>query len=102
MKLGEQLSKASDQIVDLILKTPDVEQKKALREELTKILDLTGKLVEINVDQNTEVYKQAGMALADANESLMNAIEEIEDVAETIHKIAKAIDLAAKVAGTAI
>ncbi|MGR9100579.1 MAG: hypothetical protein ACU826_08430 [Gammaproteobacteria bacterium] len=102
MKLGEQLSKASDQIVDLILKTPDVEQKKALREELTKILDLTGKLVEINVDQNTEVYKQAGMALADANESLMNAIEEIEDVAETVHKIAKAIDLAAKVAGTAI
>ena len=99
MKLGEQLSKASDLILDLMLATRDIQRKKELRKHLTVILTITGMLVEKNVNQNTEKYKAATKAFTDANKAIKDAIKDIEKVAKTIERVAKAVDLAAKVAG---
>ncbi|OQW39849.1 MAG: hypothetical protein A4S08_06435 [Proteobacteria bacterium SG_bin4] len=101
MKLGEQLSRASNLIVDLIEATNDIDQKKKLRNYLTIILDISGKLVDEIINSDTEKYKQANNAFEEANGKIEEAIEDIKKVAETINKIAKAIDLAAKVADTA-
>lgn len=100
MKLGEQLSRASDLIVDLIEATNDVDEKKKLRNYLTKILKISGELVDKIINSDTEKYKQASKAFEEANVKIKEAIEDIEKVAETINKIATAIDLAAEVAGT--
>lgn len=101
MKLGEQLSKASDLIVDLIEATNDVNKKKELRKYLKIILDISGELVDKTISSDTEKYKKASDAFEEANIKIKEAVEDIEKVAETINKIAKAIDLAAEVAGTA-
>jgi len=102
MKLGEQLSRASDLIVDLIQATNDINKKKELRNYLTKILDISGELVDKTINSDTEKYKLASNAFEEANIKIEEAINDIERIAETINKISKAIDLAAKVAGTAV
>ena len=96
MTLGEQLAKTSDSILDLILATKDIERKKELREYLTAILALTGKLVEAKVDRDTEKYKAASKALTSANAAIEEAIDDIKKVAEIIKKLAKAVDFVGK------
>jgi flagellin-specific chaperone FliS len=98
MTLGEQLSRASDAILDLILTTPDIEQKKKLREQLTVILDVTGKLVEANVKKNTQEYIAATNRLNEVNDAIKEAISDLTKVADTIIKIAKVIEVLGKLA----
>ena len=98
MTLGEELARASDGILELILNTPELERKKELREQLTKILELTAKLVEANVQKDTEEYRAAAAGLSEANTEIEEAKEDLGKVAETIKKITKAIDLIGKLA----
>ena len=92
MSLGEQLGNLSDGILELILESDDIDAKKKLREQLNKVLGLTGKLVDANVDKATNKYQQATNDLNKANDAIRDALNDLEKVADTITKIAKAID----------
>lgn len=98
MTLGEELARVSDGILELIANTPELERKQELREQLTKILTLTGTLVEANVQKDTEEYRAATAGLAAASAAIEEANEDLWKTAETIKKVAKAIDLVGKVA----
>ncbi len=92
MSLGEQLGNLSDGILELILEGDDIDAKKKLREQLNKVLGLTGKLVDANVDKATNEYQQATNDLNNANKAIKDALDDLEKVAQTITKIAQAID----------
>jgi phosphoglycerate-specific signal transduction histidine kinase len=100
MTLGEELAKASDGILELILNSTELERMKALRAQLTAILKLTAQLVEANVRKDTEEYRAATAGLSQANAEIEAAKADLEKVAETIVQIAKAIDLVGKLAAT--
>jgi hypothetical protein len=101
MTVGEELAKASNGILDLMEKAPDLEQKKALRDQLTKILAQTAKLVEANVDKNTAAYREAAAGLVEANTAIEGAKRDLGRVAETINKVARAIDVVGRLAAMA-
>ena len=98
MTLGEELASASRGVLNLMLKTKDLEKKKVLRKQLTGILEETARLVEINVASNTKAYRDATAGLQTANVAIDKAMKDLQNVAKAIKKIAKAIDLLAKVA----
>ncbi len=101
MTVGEELAKASDGIIDLMLQTPDLQEKKALREQLTKILAEPAKLVETNVDKDTAQYRAATAGLAEANAAIEAAKRDLKKVADTINRLARAIDAVGKLAAAA-
>jgi hypothetical protein len=100
MTLGEELANASDGILELILSTRSRKRKEALREQLTEILELTGKLVEANVQKDSKDYRAAAAELSETNDAIKEAKEDLRKVAATITKIAKAIDVVGKLAAT--
>jgi hypothetical protein len=101
MTVGEELAKASDGILDLMLKAPDLAEKKALRDQLTKILAETAKLVEANVQKDTAQYRAATEGLVEANAAIQTAQRDLKKVADTINNVAMAIDLVGKLAAAA-
>jgi hypothetical protein len=98
MTLGEELAHASDGILELLLNTPDIKRRQALREQLTKILDSTARLVEANVRKDTNDYQAAAAGLSAANGAIKEAKEDLKKIGETIKKIAEAVDLVARLA----
>lgn len=92
------LTELRDGIASLIAETSDIEQKKELRKELTRVRDLIDKQIYENLDRDTEKYKAATAALNKANQSIKEAQQDIAKVAKTITQIAKGIDLAVEAA----
>ena len=100
MTLGAQLKELSDGILDLLLKTKDVEEKRRLRKQLTEVHEQTAHLVDTNVDAATEAYADATASLNESIRAIREAQADLGHVARTISKIAKAIRLVEQVVGT--
>ena len=99
--LGQRLSELGSAILALQKKTRSVAQKRKLHDQLDEILEIAGKLVDANVDDATEEYKEATRGLQAAARATRQAMDDLKQVAATIDKIAEAVDLIAKVAALA-
>ncbi len=101
--LGVETARLSKNILELLLRTEDVEQKRALREQLTVILDYAAALIEGNVAKDTGEYASATKALENAADKVADAQKHTEKVADALRVIAKVTDvlgeLAVRVAG---
>lgn len=99
--LGKDLQKMSHLLQALILSEPNVTQKKALRKQLTAVLDVTAQLVDRNVGDVTDLYRRSTEAVEQANAQIIQAMQELGEVAATIDAIAQAVDLLAELAAMA-
>jgi uncharacterized phage infection (PIP) family protein YhgE len=99
--LGKDLQKMSHLLQALILSEPNVAKKKALRKQLTAVLDVTAQLVDRNVGDVTDLYRRSTEAVEQANTQIIQAMQELSEVAATIDAIAQAVDLLAELAAMA-
>jgi hypothetical protein len=99
--LGKDLQKMSHLLQALILSEPNVTKKKALRKQLTAVLDVTAQLVDRNVGEVTDLYRRSTGAVEQANAQIVLAMQDLGEVAETIDAVAQAVDLLAELAAMA-
>ncbi|MGY6214229.1 hypothetical protein ACW73L_03615 [Methylolobus aquaticus] len=99
--LGKDLQKMSHLLQALILSEPSVTRKKELRKQLTAVLDVTAQLVDRNVGDATDLYRDSTAAVEQANAQIVKAMQDLGEVAATIEAIARAVDLLAELAAMA-
>lgn len=99
--LGAELQQLSHLLEVLIIKEPEIEKAKKLREALQAVLNIIGELVDRNVDSATEEYANARKGVEQANAAAHAAIQDLAKVAETINTIAKVVDILGQLAKAA-
>jgi ABC-type transporter Mla subunit MlaD len=99
--LGLELQQLSHLLEALIIKEPDIDKAKQLREQHFEVLEKIRKLVDGNVAATTEELKQATESVEKANGQVIDALKDLQKVAETINTTAKVLETLGKLAAMA-
>jgi hypothetical protein len=99
--LGAELQQLSHLLEALIIKEPDFDKAKKIRDEQEKVLSLIRHLVSANVNAATKEYEKACGDLEKANAKVLEALADLKKVAQTIDAVAQAVELAGQLAAAA-
>ena len=96
MTLGQRLGRTASELLALQKAARSRPQKQVLAAQLQRLLEVTGTLVDANVERATPEYDAAASELEHAHHALEAALDDLAEVAEAIERTAKAVDLLAK------
>lgn len=99
--VGKSLPEMINNITNLILAARGSNRKK-LQEQQAQLSKKLQKLIDKNVPQDTEEYKELVLEIKKANGKIKTAMDDIKNVAETIETIGKVIGMISKVAAMAV
>jgi hypothetical protein len=98
--LGQQLSESIEHITELIMRTTDTAQMRAMAEQQRTLSRQLQELIDRDVPRATEAYREATSALESANAELVAAREDANRVAGVVGFVADAADRVARLIDT--
>ncbi len=99
--VGKSLPEMINNITNLILATRGPNRKK-LQVQQAQLSKKLQKLIDKNVPQDTEEYKELISEIKKANSKIKAAMKDIKNVAESIETIGRVIGMLSKVAAMAV
>lgn len=90
--IGEQIDTALRGVTDLMLRTADIEQVRALARQQVELSTRMQQLIDRELPEATEQYSAATAALAGANTALAQALEDAGQITAGIEAVAQAVD----------
>ncbi len=98
---GKSLPETINKLTNLILATRGSNRKK-LQEQQAQLSKKLQKLIDKNVPQDTDEYKELILEIKKANGKIKAALDDIKKVADTIESIGRVIKILSKVAAKVV
>ena len=101
MAIGDDLHNLASSLLKLMHATDSIQEKIALRRQLTAVLEETERIIGVNIDTASAEYAAATRGIDGASAAINASLEDLSKVAATIETVAKTIDLLSKLAAQA-